>query len=112
MSQAVYGAKCTACGAVSYPKHLVCPKCRGESFQPTEIAGEGTVLSYTDVYALAIDYEVRFLRLAIVELDGGVRATGQLLDETPKLGKRVRTTVGVVRETGGKPIYGLQFVPA
>jgi hypothetical protein len=24
----------------------------------------------------------------------------------------VRTTVGVVRETAGKPIYGLQFVPA
>jgi uncharacterized OB-fold protein len=77
-----------------------------------DIAGEGTVLSYTDVYALAIDYDVRYLRLAIVELDGGVRATGQLLDEAPKLGKRVRATVGVVRETGGKATYGLQFVPA
>jgi len=112
MSQAVYGVKCTTCGAVSYPKHLVCPKCRGESFEPAEISGEGTVLSTTDVYALAVDYEVRYLRLAIVELDGGLRVTGHLLDEAPKLGKRVRTTVGVVRETGGKAIYGLQFVPA
>jgi uncharacterized OB-fold protein len=112
MSEAVYGGKCTACGAVSYPRHLVCPKCRGEAFQPAEIAGEGLVLTYTDVYALAIDYDVRYLRLAIVELDGGLRVTGQLLDEEPKLGKRVRTTVGVVRETAGKAIYGLQFVPA
>lgn len=112
MSQAVYGVKCTTCGTISYPKHLVCPKCRGEAFEPAEISGEGTVLSYTDVYALAIDYDVRYLRLAIVELDGGLRVTGQLLDEAPKLGKRVRTTVGIVRETGEKSIYGLQFVPA
>ncbi len=112
MSPAIYGVKCKTCGTTSYPKRLVCLKCRGESFDPIEIGGEGTVLTYTDVYALAIDYEVRFLRLAIVELDGGVRVTGQLLDETPRLGRRVRSTVGVVRETAGKPIYGLQFVPA
>ena len=112
MTEAVYAAKCTTCGAVSYAKHLICPKCRGEAFQPVAIEGEGTVLSYTDVYALAIDYDVRFLRLAIVELDGGLRVTGQLLDADPKLGKRVRTTVGVVRETGGKATHGLQFMPA
>lgn len=111
MSDRVYGAKCTSCGTISYPKHAVCPNCRGETFEPAEIAGEGKVLTYTDVYALAIDYETRYLRLAIVELDGGQRVTGQLLDETPKLGKRVRTQIGVVREPAGKKIYGLQFVP-
>ena len=86
MSEAVYGAKCTACGAVSYPRHLVCPKCRGEAFQPAEIGGEGVVLTYTDVYALAIDYDVRYLRLAIVELDGGLRVTGP----TPRRGAQAR----------------------
>jgi hypothetical protein len=112
MSEKVYAFRCTTCGLVSYPKHAVCPKCRGETFEPAEIAGEGAVLTYTDVYALAVDYETRYLRLAIVELDGGLRVTGQLLDEHPKIGKRVRTMVGVVREPAGKPIYGLQFVPA
>ncbi len=112
MSEKVYGFRCTACGTTNYPKHVVCPKCRGEAFEPVEIAGEGVVLTYTDVYALAIDYETRYLRLAIVELDGGLRVTGQLLDERPKVGKRVRSTIGVVRETAGRPIYGLQFVPA
>ena len=111
MSEKVYAFRCTTCGLVSYPRHAVCPKCRGETFEPTEIAGEGAVLTYTDVYALAVDYETRYLRLAIVELDGGLRATGQLQDESPKGGKRVRTTIGVVRELAGNPIYGLQFVP-
>ena len=112
MSGEVTGAKCTSCGAVSYPKRAVCPNCRNEAFEEIAIGGEGKLLTYTDVYALAIDFETRYLRLAIVELDDGIRATGQLLDDDPKLGKRVKTTIGVVREPGDKPIMGLQFVPA
>ncbi len=112
MSDNVYGAKCTSCGTVNYPTRAVCLNCRNETFEPIEIGGEGRVLTYTDVYALAIDYETRYLRLAIVELDDGIRVTGQLLDDDPKLGKRVKTTIGVVREPGDKPIMGLQFVPA
>ena len=112
MSDKVYGGKCTSCGAVSYPRRAVCPKCRNEAFERIAIEGEGTVLTYTDVYALAIDYETRYLRLAIVELDSGQRATGQLLADDPKLGMRIKTTIGVVRKPGEKPIMGLQFVPA
>lgn len=113
MSETVYGARCTSCETVNYPSRPVCRRCRGESFEPFEIGGEGKLLTYTDVYALAIDYETRYLRLAIVELDDGVRVTGQLLDADPKLGKRVKTRIGVVRQSsGGKPITGLQFVAA
>jgi len=112
MSHEVTGAKCTACGALNYPKRPVCRECRNETFDLVPIGGEGKVLTYTDVYALAIDYETRYLRLAIVELDGGARVTGQLLDDDPKLGKRVRTTIGVVREPGEGKVFGLQFVPA
>jgi uncharacterized OB-fold protein len=111
MSTQVLGMKCTACGAVSYPKHAVCPNCRNESFEDVVIGGEGKVLTYTDVYALAIEYETRYLRLAIVELDDGVRVTGQLLANEPALGMRVRTTVGPVRRQGETMLEGLQFVP-
>jgi len=112
VSDKVFGAKCTSCGTVNYPSRPVCRNCRNESFEPVEIGGEGKVLTFTDVYALAIDYETRYLRLAIVELDDGLRVTGQLLDDDPKLGKRVRSRIGIVREPGDKPIFGLQFVPA
>ena len=112
MSETIHGAKCTACGTVNYPTRPVCRVCRNETFEPVEIGGEGKILTYTDVYALAIDYETRYLRLAIVELDGGIRVTGQLLDDDPKLGKRVKSTIGIVRDPGEKPITGLQFVPA
>ncbi len=111
MEEKVYGVQCKTCGKETYPAHAVCPNCGGHDFEPLEITGEGKVLTYTDVYALPLDYALRYLRLAIVELDSGLRATGQLVDDDPKIGKRVRTTVGVVRETGGRKIYGLQFVP-
>jgi uncharacterized OB-fold protein len=110
VSETVYGAKCTSCGTVNYPTRAVCRVCRNETFEPVEIGGEGKVLTYTDVYALAIEYETRYLRLAIVELDDGVRVTGQLLDDEPKLGKRVKSMIGVVRVSGDRPIMGLQFV--
>ena len=108
----VTAAKCTQCGTVNYPKRPICKSCKGERFEEVPVGGEGKVLTYTDVYALAIDYETRYLRLAIVELDDGLRVTGQLLDEAPKVGKRIKTTIGIVREPGDKPILGLQFVPA
>ena len=112
MSHEVTGGKCTSCGTVNYPKRAVCSNCKNETFESVAIGGVGKVLTYTDVYALAIDYETRYLRLAIVELDDGLRVTGHLLDDAPGLGKRVKTTIGVVRNPGDKPIYGFQFVPA
>jgi len=111
MSDKVHGARCTACKRVLYPRHAVCPECGGEKFEPVAIEGEGEVLTYTDVYALPIDYETRYLRLAIVEFDDGTRATGQLEDDEPKIGKRVKATIGTVREIGDQKIKGLIFTP-
>lgn len=71
-------------------------------FEPVEIAGEGTVLTDTDQ---------RHLRLAIVELNNGLRAMGQLFDDEPKIGKRVRAVGGVVRQGGAtKPTAYSSFL--
>jgi len=112
MRDKVYGTRRTSCKKLLYPRHAVCPECGGEEFEPVEIEGEGKVLTYTDVYALAIDYETRYLRVAIVEFDDGLRATGQLEDQAPQIGKRVKATVGTVRQSGDQRIEGLIFVPA
>ncbi len=112
MSANVVGMKCNSCETISYPKHMVCPNCHHERFEDVTIEGEGNVLTYTDVYALAIEYETRYLRLAIVELDDGIRVTGQLLADEPKLGMRVKTRLGTVRQNGEVAIQGLQFIAA
>jgi hypothetical protein len=109
MVQTVEAAKCASCGKLSYPRHFYCPACHGTRFEPVPIEGEGKLLTWTRVYALPLDYAVRYTTLGIVELEMGVRATGQLDIAEPKTGQRVRARVGKVREIGGKDIAGLIF---
>ena len=107
----VVAAKCRNCGQLSYPTHFYCPSCRGTKFEPVPIEGEGTLLTWTRVYALALDYADLCIALGIVELDMGIRATGRLQIAEPEIGARVRASVGKVREINGRDVMGLVFTP-
>ena len=109
MVRDVDAAKCRKCGKLSYPTHFYCPACRGTKFDPVPVAGEGTLLTWTKVYALPLDYSDLYITLGIVEMDMGIRATGRLEIAAPQAGARVRARVGKVRETGGNDIAGLIF---
>ncbi len=108
----VDAAKCRGCGKLSYPTHYYCPACHCRDFDPVPIEGAGTLLTWTKVYALPLDYATLYITLGVVELDMGVRALGRLDLEEPVTGTRVRATVGPVREVGGREVDGLIFVPA
>ncbi len=109
MAPIVEAAKCVTCGKLSYPMHFYCPSCHGRKFEPVAVEGEGRLITWTRVYALPLDYAVLYTTLGIVELDMGVRATGQLDIAEPKTGQRVRARIGKVREINGKDITGLVF---
>ncbi len=109
MAGTVDAARCRSCGRLSYPTHFYCPACHCRDFDPVPIEGEGTLLTWTRVYALPLDYAQLYLTLGIVELDMGVRAMGRLDIDEPVTGARVRATVGVVREIGGREVEGLVF---
>lgn len=107
MAGSVEAAKCQNCGKLSYPTHFYCPSCGGAKFEGVPIEGEGTLLTWTRVYALPLDYTDLYITLGMVEMDMGVRATARLDINEPKIGARVRASVGKVRETDGKDITGL-----
>jgi uncharacterized OB-fold protein len=109
MPRNVDAAKCQACGKLAYPTHFYCPACGGRKFEPVPIEGEGTLLTWTRVYALPLDYADLFITLGMVEMDMGVRATGRVEIAEPKSGTRVRASLGKVREIGGKEVTGLVF---
>ena len=109
MARNVDAAKCRNCGKLSYPTHFYCPACRGTHFDPVPVEGEGTLLTWTRVYALPLDYAQLYVTLGIVELDMGVRAMGRLEITEPRTGARVRASIGKVREISGKDITGLVF---
>ncbi|MBI5836868.1 MAG: OB-fold domain-containing protein [Candidatus Eisenbacteria bacterium] len=112
MAAGVLAAKCRNCGKLSYPTHFTCPACRGTGFDGVPIEGEGTLLTFTRVYALPLDYEDLYITLGIVELDMGVRALGRLHIAEPELGARVRAGLGKVRDIGGRDVTGLVFTEA
>ena len=107
----VEAAKCKKCGKVLFPTHFYCPQCGAREFEPVPVEGEGTLLTWIRIYTLPLDYSVLYSTVGIVGLDMGVRAMGKLDIAEPATGMRVKTSVGVVRVTGEKPVHGLVFSP-
>jgi uncharacterized OB-fold protein len=111
-------AKCTSCGEVFFPPRLICAKCKSRKFEKVTLADQGKVVTYTVIrtgpsqFADQTPYAV-----GVVELDGGVRITSQIVDcELDKLavGQRVRIEFRRIQKQGPAGIlcYGYKCVPA
>ncbi len=74
-------AKCTGCEKVLYPPRVVCPKCRGRSFENIILPREGTVVTFTVVRVPPAGFtEQTPLPIALVEVMDGVRLMVQIGD--------------------------------
>lgn len=111
-------AKCSGCGAISFPPRLVCSECRGRKFEPVVLAKEGKVLTYTVIHVPPSQFSDEApYAIAVVELDDGVKTMMQLVDcdlDEIRTGQRVRTEFRKVQQEGAAGIlcYGYKCVPA
>jgi uncharacterized OB-fold protein len=89
--------QCTKCQAKFFPPRLICPECQSQEFEDAKIEEKGELLTYTIIrvpphqYADQAPYAV-----GIVELDDGVKLTGQIVDQ---------------EGDSGILCYGYKFVP-
>jgi uncharacterized OB-fold protein len=60
--------RCSSCGEIHYPPHVVCPSCLGEDMEWVDLPREGTLLAFTQ-QADAIRCRVPDV-LGLVELEG------------------------------------------
>jgi uncharacterized OB-fold protein len=110
-------AKCKKCGAISFPPRLICPACKGREFGPIILADKGKVITYTIIRVAPQPFvDQSPYAVGIVELDDGVRLTGQIVDcnfEDLKTGARVRIEFRKIYQEGesGVIYYGYKFVP-
>lgn len=112
MEKRVYGYKCGECGFINYPYRMRCGKCGKTSymdFEQVPLPGRGKLLTFTFVYNLPGDFEVPKLGIGIVELENGVRVTGQIEIEEPEMGMDVIGRVEVVRKADYDKFYGFVF---
>ena len=108
----IYGYKCKKCGHVHYPYRTVCKACKENDHSEFDIVAlpkEGKLLTYTHLWNPPGDFELKFLSLGIVELEDGIRMTGQLRIDAPEIGMHVKGKVEVVRQDAYDKYYGIVF---
>src|SRR5450759_3612046 len=115
MALEIYAYKCKKCGQLHYPYRMVCKKCGKNDvfeFDTEPLPRKGKLLTFTTVYNLPPDFNVAKLGLGIVELENGMRITGQIKITNPKLGMAVTGKIEIVREAEYSKNYGMVFYPA
>ena len=109
VANGLIGFRCKRCGAVVYPKRFRCPSCKAIDFDEHPLGEEGRVVTFTRLWAIPEGIEKLPLTLAIIEFDGKVRVTGQVLSEEIRTGDRVHPVWGHIRKIRGKEIQGFRF---
>ena len=111
--------KCTECGKVCYPPRIICPECRGRSFEAVTLPREGKIVTFTVVRVPPAGFADQSpLPIALVELDNGVRLMVQVGDvEDPsvlEIGQTVRLEFRRICSDGeaGPILYGHKAVLA
>ncbi len=112
MGREIYGYECTKCGTLHYPFRMRCRSC-GElepfQFKTVPLPRRGKLLTFTRVHNLPAEYEVATLGLGIVELENGIRVTGQLEVDDPEIGMSVFGDIGIVRSEAYDQYWGFIF---
>jgi len=110
-------AKCKKCGAICFPPRLICPNCKSREFEAIRLAEKGKVITYTIIRVPPQQFvDQAPYAIGIVELNDGVKLTGQIVDcdfEDLKTGLRVKIEFRKIFQEGEAGIlcYGYKFVP-
>lgn len=86
--------KCNACGALSFPKAVVCPACLSQDIGQTHLASEGLLYSFATVHQAPRHWKVPY-HLGYVDLTDGIRVLAHIEGE-PSIGAKVRLGIGRV----------------
>lgn len=109
--------KCKKCGKVFFPPRLICDSCESREFESVNLGREGTLITYTIIRVPPGQFSDQApYAVGIVELDGGVRITTQIIDcdfDEIKIGKKVKVEFRKISSEGEAGIicYGYKCVP-
>jgi uncharacterized OB-fold protein len=77
---ALTGGRCTACGALSFPRRAWCPECQSPAIEDAPLSTTGAIYTFTIVHMAPPGYlgEAPYA-YGVVELPEGLRVTATLL---------------------------------
>jgi len=100
--------RCQGCGLLRHPPRPMCPHCHSLEYEVTDLAGTGTVYSYSVLHYPQIpvfDYPVVAV---IIEVEEGVRIVSNLEDVSPEdvcIGMRVAVRFVPTRDDVAVPVF-------
>ena len=96
------GLKCNGCKAVTFPPMAVCRGCNGTDLEITEMAGRGTLRTFTVIRVAPEGMHPPYV-VAMAETDEGAWVMGNIVDINPDdadmglIGKRVKFGSHIVK---------------
>ena len=111
------GILCHDCQVKSFPVTKYCPECSSEKVEEIKLAQTGKILHFTKVSQTADEmmFNAPYI-IGLIELDDGIRVTGQITDtisEDLKEGMNVKMIFRVLSKNGEEGLigYGFKFAP-
>jgi uncharacterized OB-fold protein len=104
--QRLVAQRCAVCKRLRHPPRPMCPGCHALDYEMVDLAGRGTVYSFSVLHHPQnplFDYPVI---AALVDLDEGVRVVSNLVDVSP-----AAVRIGMPVEVRFVPTAGDQLVP-
>ena len=104
--------RCRECGALSFPSATVCANCLSENIEPTTLARDGVLYSYSIVHRAPRGWRVPYA-LGYVDLPEGIRVLAHLgiPAEALCVDLPVRLDAGIVgTDEQGAPLQSYIFV--
>lgn len=108
------GSKCKKCGKVYFPQRVFCNACKSEDLEEYKFKEEGKIIAFTKIHVAPSGFEHRVpYYIGIIELEKGVRITGEVIgeEEKIKIGAKVKAVFRKIFEDGKNGIihYGLKW---
>jgi len=104
--------KCKKCGRIHFPFHDRCLDCMARDFEEIKPEGPAKLLAFTEIYNLPWGFDVRTLKIGVVEFANKVKAMGQIdVDEMSdlKTGMKLTAYWEPVRKKADEDVFGLVF---
>ncbi len=111
------GIECKDCSAKTFPYSTHCPKCGGENITEYQISEKGKIVQFSQVYQTAKEMMSNVpYAVGIIELEDGIKVTGQIVDidySEIKKDMLVRRVLRIIGKDSKEGLirYGFKFVP-
>jgi uncharacterized OB-fold protein len=109
------GMRCASCGIAAFPAREVCSGCgRDDALSEIELAGEGTLYSFSEVHAAPKGFATPYV-IGYIDLTEGVRVLAQVDSKAAdlRIGQNVVAKLGPVRKRAdGTAVISYRFTGA